>query len=93
MLGDCTDGDVVELATGDLASVSWHEPLEAPYRWVFVRLLDPIDGTRTDPRPMPASTEVAEMVEAAPVRAAGPEPSKVDAYDPVLSRGRQGALL
>lgn len=93
-LGDCADGDVVRLGDGELASISWRSPLTKPVD-VFVRILDPLDGTRSDPRPMRATTLVAEVVDPAPVRNPGaPDPDKHDDLDPVL-RGpaRQGALL
>jgi len=83
---------VVRLADGEIASIRWRMPLDVPDT-VFVRYLDEMDGTRSEPTPLRADTQVVEVVEAAPARGE-PEQGKGDPIDPV-QRGsaRQGALL
>jgi hypothetical protein len=89
-LGECDDGDVVEMLDGERVLVSFRQPLDRPEA-VFVRVLDPIDGTRSDPRPRPASTVIAEVVERAPGRA---RDVGGEVLDPVVHGSRrQGSLV
>lgn len=83
-LADCTLGDLVELADGERVSLSFRQPIKGPAEAVFVRFLDPIDGTRSDPRPLPASTAVVEVVEAAARGDDAGDERAPDLADPLL---------